>query len=306
VAGLGLPPDMAGDRHALVTQLARPDAIEKSIASLGNENVREIAKRVLADFGGLGEARQLERSGVSVGDAAAVRAQLEDALLGTVLDVDLTDIGLKLGPGSVVIFLDLVRSLWIGQVETAVDEEPEPPADLLADIASVRTFLDHHSVRVTREGTLYRATLRKMEVELLSPGARPVDREETLGFILRFLSDAELLRPDDEGRMRTTKGWKDFEARGPVEQTDLVLTWVLNDLRETQGAFHLPKLRKIFLAVLREAGPGRWVGLRPLAVLARNRYLATLDRQVTADRFQKRYKYTPIPPSRRRARWCAS
>jgi hypothetical protein len=296
LAALGAPSDLDADRHGVVNFLSRPEAIERSIVSLPEPWMQNAVRRVITDHGGIGGARQLTRAGIEIPELARFRTAIEEVLLGTVLDTDLTDVGLQLGAGSVVIFLDLVRCFWLPQVGAKVEDEPEPPADLLADIAAIRTFLDHHSVRVTRDGTLYRATLRKMEGELLSPGSRPADHEQSLAFILRFLNDAELLRPDDEGRMRTTRGWKDFEARGPVEQTDLILTYVLNDLKDAEGAFHLPRLRKIFLNVLREAGPGRFVALRPLAVLARNRYLATLDRQTAADRFQKRYKYAPIPP----------
>lgn len=296
LAAIGAAPDLLADRHGLVTHLSRPESLDRALASLPDAALRDVARKVLDDHGGIGEARQLERLGLRIGDPGKWRRMLEEALLGTILDTELTDVGLKLGPGSLIVFLDLARGEWLPQVEAEVGDEPEPPADLLADIAAVRTFLDHHSVRVTRDGTLYRATLRKMESELLSPGARPVDREQALGFILRFLGDAELVRPDDEGRMRTTKAWKEFEGRGPVEQTDLILTYVMNEMRDAQGAFHLPRLRKIFLAVLREAGPARWVAIRPLTVLARNRYFATLDRQTLADRFQKRFKYAPIPP----------
>jgi len=244
----------------------------------------------------VGEARHLERLACKVEDPSGCRHALENAFLGTVLNGDLTDVGLQLGPGSVIVFLEFSQSLLLRSVEVNPDEEPEPPADVLADLQGIRTFIDHHSVRVTRDGALYRATRRKMETELLSPGSRPVDREMALSWALRFLSDADLVRPDDAGRMRTTGGWEDLEGRGPVERTELLLTYVQNDLKDTKGAFHQPRLRKLFLNVLAEAGSEQWLSIRSLANLARNRYLLSLDRDVVGERFQKRYKYAPIPP----------
>ena len=294
VGALGHDPDLADDRTELMKILAEPEGVRRALDSLEDKDLRSAVERVLYDHGGVGEARHLERLGYGVDDRW--RVALEQALLGTVMHGDLTDVGLQLGAGSVVVFLDLARGVLLPGVEVIADDEPEPPADVLADVQSIRTFIDHHSVRVTRDGTLYRATRRKMETELLSPGARPIDNEDALSWVLRFLSDAELIRTDDEGRMRTTRAWEDFDTRGPVERTELLLTYVQNDLKDAKGAFHQPRLRKIFLNVLRDAGPSRWLSLRTMAALSRNRYLMTLDRETVGERFQKRYKYAPIPP----------
>jgi len=292
---LDLDPNLTEDRSSLLRELSQPDVVARALKLLGDPDLEEAATRCLYDHGGLIEARHLGRLGYD-GDLSAWRQALERCLLGTIMQAELTDVGLQLGPGTLCVFLDLTRAVLLPGVEVSVEEEPEPPADILADVAAIRTFIDHHSVRVTRDGELYRATRRKMESEILSPGARPLDREDALSWILRFLTDAELVRPDQDGRMRTTRAWEDYDSRGPVDRTDLLLTYSMNDVKDVKGAFHQPRLRKIFLAVLRDAGPSRWLSLRHLAVLARNRYLMTLDRDATAERFQKRYKYAPIPP----------
>jgi hypothetical protein len=58
----------------------------------------------------------------------------------------------------------------------------------------------------------------------------------------------------------------------------------------------MPRLRRIFMMLLRELGPSRWLGLRSLSILARNRYFLTMDRTSLKERFQQRYKFTPVPP----------
>jgi hypothetical protein len=296
LADLGLPEHLVDDRAALVQELSRPETLIRVIEGLPDKGLRAVVERVLYDHGGIGEIRHLERLGYPISDIRGWRQMLEHALLGTLMDGDLTDVGLQLGSGSLIVFLDLVRGFLVPQVEVAADEEPEPPADVLADLSTIRTFIDHHSVRVTRDGTLYRATRRKMEVELLSPGSRPLGAEETVSWLLDFLTDAELVKPGDDGRMRTTRAWEAFDAKGPVERTELLLTYVQNDMRDTRGTYHLPRLRRLLLAECRDAGPGRWLRIRPLTILARNRYLLGLDRATAADRFQKRYKYAPLPP----------
>ena len=242
------------------------------------------------------ERGQLERLGLLPADVGRWRDELESLLLGTILDSDFARVGLLLKPGSLIIFHEVVRSVLGHDIEPELDEPPEPPGDVIADLSRIRAFLDNHSVRATREGTLYRATARKMEAEVLTPGARAAPPEEVLIFLLEFLFSAGLLRVDDDQRLRPRPTWKDFDDLTPAGRGDQLLRFVGEDLRDTKAEFHHPKLRRIFLAKLKEAGAERWIDLRHLAHLARNQYLAALDHDGTAERFQRRYQYTPIPP----------
>lgn len=293
---LGLAPALAEDRSSLVGELAKAEAVDNALARIPDPQISEAVTRCLYEHGGILEAGHLARLGYAVDDPARWRRVLEERLLGTLLDGDLSDVGLRFSEGSLVIFLELARSVLHAGVEVVPEEEPEPPADVLADLSAIRTYLAHHSVRVTRDGSLYRTTRRKMSAEVLSPGARPMPQDEALSLLLQFAGEAELARRDRDGRLRVASDWNDFDARGPVERTDLLLTYVQNDLRGTEGEFHQARLRKHLLAVLRDAGPGRWLNLRALAMLARNRYLSAMDRPLLAERFQKRYKYAPVPP----------
>lgn len=296
VVACGLPKSAAADRSALVSRLSSPERISRAIASFEDEEERSLLQRVLGDHGGVGEARHLERMGFRLKDAEGFKQRMESLLLGTILDGDLADVGLQFGRGSVLVFFELVKAWHSSKLDTEPEDHPQVSADILADIAAIRTFLDHHTVRVTRDGDLYRATKKKMASEVLSPGERPLDPEESLKWLLRFMEDAELIRPDRDGRLRNTKSWEAFDKRGPTERTELLLTHVENDLREARGAFHLPRMRRIFMSVLREAGTSRWLALRSLAIIARNRYFMTMDRPTLSERFQQRYKFAPVPP----------
>ena len=291
---LGRPAALAEDRAALVNELSSPERIEEQLALLRDEQLRELARKALDVHGGILEARQLVRLGVDHLSRQA-RRDLETNLLGTLTDGDLSDLGLRFGARSLVVFLDLARGWMEATITGEVVEEPAPSADSLADLGAIRSYLDHHSVRVTREGSLYRSTARKMEGSVLTPGSRPGSPAESLSFLLGFLRDAELVRPDEKGRLRVTPDWRGFDARGPVEQSDLLLTYVLNDTRDAAASFHQPKLRRHFLALLREQGSKGWLDLRKLAHLARNRFFAGLERSDTAERYSKRYKYTTLP-----------
>jgi hypothetical protein len=291
---LGLEDAAQEGRGAILKALSRSDVARRALENL-EPPLSEVAGRLAGDLGGLADIRHLERLGYDVPEDGSWRSALEGVLLGTTTSSDLTGVGLRLGQGSPVIFLEIVQALLAEDDVLELEEEPEPLADVLADIQAVRTFLDHHSVRMTRDGTLYRATQRKMAGEVLSPGSRPVDPEEALEFILRFLMDADLVRQDRSGRLRNGGGWEEYDKRGPVDRTDLLLTYVINDLRGIKGSFHQQRLRKLLLTVMSEAGAGRWLAVRPLAMQTRARYLLGLDLAATAERYQKRYKYAPLP-----------
>jgi hypothetical protein len=296
LAHVGFEPRKLADRSQIAEDLARRDRVLQSIRKIGDESLRGAVKRALDEHGGVLERGQLERLGLMPEDVQSWRDELERLLLGTMLDCDFARVGLLLKPGSLIIFHEVVRSFLGQDIELPLDEPPEPPGDVVADLARIRSFLDNHSVRATRDGTLYRATARKMEAEVLTPGARAAQRDEVLIFLLEFLFSAGLLRVDDDQRLRPRPTWKDFDDLAPAGRGDQLLRFVGEDLRDTKAEFHHPKLRRIFLAKLKEAGAERWIDLRHLAHLARNQYLAALDHDGTAERFQRRYQYTPIPP----------
>ena len=293
---MDLDDGVVSDRGALVEALCKPERVRAVLDSWPDADEQHMLRRLLADHGGIGEVRHLERMGFRPSNPVEFRRALEETFLGTILSGDFTDVGIQLGRGSLILFMDLVKAWHAIEMEEQPDDEPEIAADTLADLNSIRTFIDHHNVRVTRDGELYRATKRKMIAEVLSPGTRPFDGEESLDWMIRFLEDAALVRSDENSRMRTTRSWDDFDQRTPVQRSELLLTYAENDLRDARGAFHLSRLRRIFLSVLKEAGPSRWLRLRTLATLARNRYLLNMDRPALSERFQQRYKYAQVPP----------
>ncbi len=296
LSNLQCPLTADSDRALIIDWLAEPEHLRWAIGTIPDARLKSIVTRTYEDLGGIGEVRHLERLNLAVSELAESRRMLEERLLGTFLLNECTDIGLQLGPGSLILFLDLMTPSLAAILPVEVGEEPPPPADTLADIASFRTFVDHHAVRVTRDGAPYRATTRKMEESLLSPGDRPGDPEATVAFLLKFLTELDLLRPDPEGRLRTTKKWKEFDGRRPVEQAEMLLAHVVNDLKEVAGAFHQSRLRKQVLAILSEMSAQEWSSLKAIAFLARSRFFIGLDARLCADRFQKRYKYQTLPP----------
>ena len=294
LADLGLPAALAADPAALVERVADGDTIARLFSAIQDPAVREVAELVLKDHGGLGELRHLERLGVRCPDSEHVRVELERCLLGTVMRGDLTDIGVQFSAGSVILFLDIIRPALVGKVTEYSEEVLATAPDILADINAAKTYIDHHAVRTTRDGTLYRATLRKMEEESLSPGDRPFGAEASLAFILRFLEEEGLIRPDAESRMRTSEAWDAFALRGPVERTEMLLSFVSNDNTEVRAPAHIASLRKALLAQLQDLGRCPSLAMKPLALLARNAWLAGMDRASAAERFQRRFKRAPV------------
>ncbi len=293
----GVKIDSAADPAIYAEAFARRDRVKKGVAALKDPELKELVEKALEEHGGLMDRAFLDRIEAPLPrDLRPWRAALEAELLGTVFDGDLADVGIMFKPGSITIFFENARSWMDSHWEVAVDEPPEPPADVLGDLERIRDYLDHHVLRVTREGSLYRATARKMETEVLSAGSRPGTAEEALDFLLEFLSAHDLIRADDDQRLRPRPGWKTFAEKSTSERCEILLKYVQEDLRSTKAEFHHGRLRRIFLALLKESGSGRWLALRKLCHASRNFYLATLDQRTTSDRFQRRYQYAQLPP----------
>ncbi|MSR74449.1 MAG: hypothetical protein EXS14_03110 [Planctomycetes bacterium] len=294
LAHLGLPEALAADPAALLERISDGDTVARLFSAITDPEIREVAELVLRDHGGLGELRHLERTGVRCPDTEKVRVELERCLLGTVMRGDLTDIGIQFSAGSVILFLDVIRPTLVVRATNGGEDVPAVAPDILADISAAKTYIDHHAVRTTRDGTLYRATLRKMEEESLSPGERPFGSEASLAFILRFLEEEGLIRPDAESRMRTSEAWEAFAHRGPIERTEMLLSFVSNDNAKVRTPAHMASLRKALVAQLQDLGRCPAIALKPLALLARNAWLAGMDRASAAERFQRRFKRTPV------------
>lgn len=293
----GIPIDPSIDPSAYVEPLATRARVARAVEALPDADLRGLVVKALEEHGGVMDRAFLERIEAPLPkDLRPWKRALEEALLGTIFDADLADVGILLKPGSLVVFVENAKAWGDADLEVAVDEPPEPPADPLGDLERIRDYLDHHVLRVTREGALYRATARKMEAEVLSAGSRPGTPEESLDFLLEFLSAHDLVRADDDQRLRPRPGWKAFAEKSAGERGETLLKYVQEDLRETKAEFHHGRLRRIFLGLLKERGTGRWIDLRRLAHAARNFYLATLDQRTTAERFQRRYQYAPLPP----------
>ncbi len=284
------------DRAKLAQELVRRPHIESAIASLSDARLREAATRALDEHGGLLDVGQLERMDLRPDDAAAWQAELEARFLGTMFTGDLADIGIQFKPGSLILFGEIAQGWCADALEIVPDEEPQASADPLADLTGIRAFLNNHSVRCTREGAMYRATVRKMETELLTPGFRPLPPDDVMDFLLGFLTTRGFTKVDEDQRLRPRPAWEAFESQGPVERGHLLLQQVQEDLRGSRSEFHQLRLRRILLSRLRETAVGRWVDIRRLAHMARNHYFATIDQKTSAERFQRRYQYAPVPP----------
>jgi hypothetical protein len=293
----GVEVDPSADPAPYADKLATAERVREAVDSLKDKDLKALAIRALEEHGGVMDRAFLERVEAPMPkDLRPWKAKLEEALLGSIFDGDLADVGIHMKPGSFVIFHENAKAWMDAAVDVEIEEPPEPPADVVGDLERIRDYLDHHVLRVTRDGTLYRATARKMESEVLSKGSRPCSAEEALDFLLEFLSSHDLIRADDDQRLRPRPGWKVFSEKPATERAETMLKYVQEDLRGAKAEFHHGRLRRIFLAALKEAGPGRWLALKKLAHAARNFYLSTLDRRTASERFQRRYQYAPLPP----------
>jgi hypothetical protein len=257
--------------------------------------LRDVARRVLQEWGGLAELRQLRGRGEPEVDPAQLGEHLERLLLGTAFTGEAADLGLGLPAGTPVIFLDLVTPAALRVLPDRQPEPGTPPGDPVADLRGLRDFFDRHPVRSTRDGQVYRASLRRMAEAIGTAGAL-IDAEPVAAALLDFAARHDLVMAGEDGRLRPTARWDEFSSRPAADQAKAFLESALEDVRGSAGAFHHPRLRRGLLRLLSEPPRRSWRRVRGLALLATNRYLAGLDVRATRERFQRRYRYAAVPP----------
>ncbi len=286
LGALDLAPDLAGSRSLLVARLADPGDVHRRFARLPDA-AREPAGRALRDGGGILSARA-----AGAADRDAVARALEANLLGSVAAPSLVDFGLSMPEPAIVLFAEVAEALLdAGPAPDAPPSGPGP-ADCLADLGALRTVLESHEVKLTREGEIYRATLRRLEPLCLLPGRRPADDATAFAFLLGLARSLDLLEMGPDRRLVPSARFATFERLGVPDRARAVRDVLV--AAPPAPSFHQPRVR---IAAAEGLAARGGAPARPsiLAALARNRHLAHLERRNLREAWQKRFRVPPFP-----------
>ncbi len=254
------------------------------------EGLRGLVSKVVQEFGGLLPRQLFERmeSELPHWNGRRWRKILEESLVGTVERLDLGRFGIQHDDETLAVFNEVTLA-WFRRV--AVPSDPDKPhdeaslgVDLVANISRFLAYIIDHSVRFTVKGEIFKTTEKRILQDLIPNPGRELERGDVLQFIYRFAHAAGMLESTGERTFALTPRGRDFEAQDLDAKLQALLDHVLDEAEDNNLSFHQPRMRRIFLRLMKRIEPGVWYDLMYLPFLARNAYLAQLEELGVAER----------------------
>ncbi|MFT5288536.1 MAG: hypothetical protein ACI8QS_000282 [Planctomycetota bacterium] len=247
------------------------------------EGIRGLVEKAILEFGGVLPRQLFERMETELPhwNGRRWRMILEQSLIGTVRELDLTSYGVQQQDETLIVFNE-VSLAWLRRV--AVPGDPDRPdeelslgIDVASNVSRFLAYLDENDVRYTVKGEIFKTTEKRIVQHLIPNPGREVSREEVLSFILRFAKDEELIDRTGKRTITVTGGGREWSGRQLFVKHRRLLDFATDDLAIDGEPFHHRRIRQIFLRLLKRVNVGVWYDLMYLPFLARNSYLSALD-----------------------------
>jgi len=258
------------------------------------EGVRGLVEKAILEFGGILSRTLFERMETELPhwNGRRWRMILEQSLIGTVQEVDLSSYGIQLRGETLIVFNEVALA-WLRRV--AVPGDPDRPyeelslgIDLASNLSRFLSYIDENDVRYTVRGEIFKTTEKRILQHLIPHPGRELSREEVLSFLFRFARDQALIDRTGKRTFAVTARGRAWGGQDLADKRRALLEFALNDRQMPGEAFHYVRMREIFLRLFRRVEPGVWYDLMYLPFLARNTYLATLDDMRVQEHFTER------------------
>ena len=263
--------------------------------------VAAVVDVVLHKHGGIAAWDELAREFESGDepDAGFVGKSLEEGMLGTTTALDLTRIGIQPVERAVVVFHEVALYAIKRRGEQhrpQVSEELVCRGDLASNVGRFLRELQQSKVLFTADGDLFKASAKRIAGTLLPVPGGFLSPDAALDAIFRFCLHRRLIDRRGERSLRPTPAGTEFDRAGLAEQVRMLLGHFVEDRTLPGEAYHHTRMRRVLLRLLRRAEPMVWQDVAVLPFLARNAYLAQLERAPTEEFFAARFHgggYTP-------------
>ena len=223
---------------------------------------------------------------------------LEEAALGTVTTLGLSDCGIEMEGETAILFAEVVERVLLGTPvdEAAIDRVASARVDLLTDVSHFLRYVATTGIRVTHGRVLHRAAHGRVLEGLTFRDDAVVDREEVLEVVYDLSHALGLVEAAEDRVLRLTRAGQAWDGVPLPRKVRLVYERFLDERRADHRDFHERPLRRLLAARLTETAPGAWVGIRALPFLARNDYLAGLEEQGVRAAYRNRFQQDFDPP----------
>jgi len=260
-----------------------PDDVDAAIDALPAEHLRTIAREVIDDYGGIitrheflaaYEEREIQW------ESAPFLQHFGRVGLGTVGHVDMRARGLGVDDDVLVFFSEAVeRRTTAGRAAgPAFDLVLAAHGDLMSDLRTALVMADQQPIRVSKEGSVYKAARSKLAERLQFPLQPLLTREEVADRVLALARDLGLVETNADGLLQRTPEGEQWADHPLVDKVQRSYALFLKDGIQTLRSHHLRQVHRHLVDLLREeTDPDRWWPGLSLAMVARNRYLLELD-----------------------------
>ncbi len=284
-------PREAGEHDA--SAILGADGAPARFAALAPDALRALAWRTLEKDGGVllrSEYGSREVAKDLPWDRRGWARALEAAGVGTVARLSLNDYGIACDDEALVVFHetgeDALRRAAPNEPEA--DEVLRPGGDLVADLSTFLGQVKRTPVRLTREGDVHKAARRRLEDGFVFRETSIAGIPEVWALLRSSADHLALVGPDPEGFLVA----REEADRWSAQTLDAKVRGLYRLALESPGSrgrsLHLCEMRAIVEDLLKEE-PTRWWTDDSLFVVARLRYLATLDARRIKDRHRDRH-----------------
>jgi len=162
----------------------------------------------------------------------------------------------------------------------------------VSDISTYLSLVAHDRIRLTLNGHIHRSAVKKLADDFILSKKAEFEGEEIFQYVHSFCLAQKLVQRRGERQLAITVKGRTWEAMPLGRKLKLLLRHATEEHDPSDDQFHVPKLRRIALEVLKGMEVDRWYDAWYLAWVARNRYLGLLDAEGVRDAFQNRYQYS--------------
>ena len=263
-----------------------PENVHDAIEALPNAILKIIATEVIERYGGIitrhefndvfSERRIHWRS-------AQFLREYGGRGLGTVGHLDLRDKAIGVEDDALLFFNEVVERHVAEQRagELAHDMVLRAHGDLMSDGRTALSQTKEFTVRVAKDGAVYKASRARIAERLQFPEQPLLDRIDVADRALSLVRCLGLADGNDAGQLTITDKGAEWLDRPLLDKIRDAYGRVLLDGAQTLRSHHLRQLQPIVVDLLtgsENGGPDDWWPGATLALVARNRYLLDLSR----------------------------
>ena len=210
--------------------------------------------------------------------------------MGTVARLSLGEYGIACDDEALVVFHEVVEDVLRREAPTApdADEVLRPGGDLVADLGTFLAEVRKSPIRMTREGEVHKAAQKRLEETFVFRESSVAGVPEVWAEIRAAADHLGLVAPDREGFLACRDEAERFSALPLDAKVSGLYRLALEAPGPRGRSLHLCEMRTIVGDLLKEE-PARWWHGDSLFVVARLRYLASLDQRRIRDRHRDRH-----------------